>query len=72
MADKSIGERVEVWQCDGMPKDGLTPTEREEVIADALGSFLAEHVGKTEEELRSLGDAQLVSTHYWAMHEALR
>lgn len=72
MADKSIGERVEAWHCIGLPVDGLSAAERGEVIEDAQGSFMAEHVRKTESELQSLGDKELVATHYWAMLEATR
>lgn len=72
MASKSISERVEDWQCRGLPAGGLSAVERSEVIEDAQGSFMAEFVGKTEAELRALGDRELVATHYWAMNEAIR
>lgn len=72
MAGISISERVENWQCQGLPAGGLTAAERSEVIEDAQCSFMAEFVGKTEAELQALGDKELVAIHYWAMNEATR
>ena len=72
MAGISIGERVEQWHCAGLPPKGLSAIERTEVIEDARGSFLAEFVGKSEQELKALDDRSLVAAHYWAMHEATR
>ncbi|MES2877552.1 MAG: hypothetical protein V4713_03950 [Pseudomonadota bacterium] len=67
-----IGVRVEHWYCNGMPEVGLSNAERGEVIADAQGSFLAEHVGMNEKQLMSLDDHSLVSVHYSAMVDATR
>lgn len=69
---QSISSRVEHWHCHGLPKAGLSASERAEVIDDAQGSFLAEYVGRAEVELMALEDKDLVATHYWAMHEATR
>lgn len=69
---RAISERVEDWYCNGLPVTGLSFRERAEVIEDAQGAFMAEFVGKTAAELTELEDRELVSTHYWAMHEATR
>jgi len=69
---RSISERVEAWHCNGLPADGLSASERAEVIEDAQGAFLAEFVGKTKTELQTLEDKELVAAHYWAMNEATR
>lgn len=67
-----IGQRVENWHSNCLPAQGLTAQEREEIIEDAQGSFLAEFVGQTEQQLLALDDKALVDAHYWAMHEATR
>lgn len=67
-----ISELVEHWRCEGLPPGGLTQAQRAQVIEDAMGSYLAEFVAKTEQELLALSDKDLVDTHYWAMHEATR
>ena len=72
MAANSISERVEHWHCAGLPSKGLSASERTEVIEDAQSSFMAEFVGKSEQELKALDDRSLVAVHYWAMHEATR
>ena len=68
----NISERVEAWFCNGIPAEGLIAWERSDVIEDATSSFLAEHVGQSEANLRALTDKDLVAVHYWAMHEATR
>jgi hypothetical protein len=67
-----IGIRVERWHCSGLPAEGLSQTERKEVMDDMQGSFLAEHAAMSERELMSLDDKALVEAHYWAMVEATR
>ncbi len=69
---QSVGERVEHWYCNGLPDAGLSAAERGEVIADARGSFLVEHVDRTLQELISLDDSSLVHVHYRAMVDATR
>lgn len=69
---QSIGVQVEHWYCNGLPEAGLSVAERGEVIQDARGSFLAEHVGMTEQQLMSLDDKCLVRVHYSAMVDATR
>lgn len=64
--------RVEDWHCNGLPAAGLSPDERAEVIESAQGSYLAEHVGRSESELLALDDAALVGVHYSAMVDASR
>lgn len=64
--------RVEQWYCNGLPTTGLTAAERSEVITSAQGSYLAEHVARTEEELKAMDDQALVATHYSAMADAAR
>lgn len=67
-----IFTRVADWHCEGPPVAGLTDAERADVIESAQGSYLAEHVGCTEQELKGLDDRSLVSVHYSAMVDASR
>ena len=67
-----IFTRVSAWYCEGLPIMGLCDEERAEVIESALGSYLAEHVGSPEEELRAMDDTTLVASHYFAMVDASR
>lgn len=69
---KDIFERVADWHCNGVPEHGLTSLERTEVVDSAQGSYLAEHVGRTDAELQAMTDADLVATHYSAMVDASR
>lgn len=68
----NIYHKVEFWYCYGIPKSGLTEEERKEVIQSAQESYLAEHVGMTEDELNALENETLVRVHYSAMVDASR
>lgn len=62
--------RVGFWYRCGVHEAGLTEEERKEVIESAQGSYLADHVGMTTEELESLDDETLIQVHYTAMVDA--
>lgn len=64
--------QVANWHCDGLPSTGLTPEERAAVIESAQGSYLAEHVARTEQELQAMDDKSLIAAHYSAMRDASR
>ena len=72
MSDLSISELVEHWKHEGLPVGGLSASERMAIVEDAQGSFMAEFVAKTADELQRLSDKDLVECHYWAMNEATR
>lgn len=72
MTERSISLRVEAWYQDGLPSTGLTTAERMAIVDDAQGSFMAEFVARTNEELLSMSDKDLVACHFWAMNEATR
>lgn len=67
-----IYHKVGFWYRCGVHEPGLTEEERKEVIESAQGSYLAEHVGMTTEELESLDDETLIQVHYTAMVDASR
>ena len=64
--------KVGFWYRCGVPDSGLTTEERKEIIQSAQGSYLAEHVGIPEDELKELDDETLVHVHYAAMVDASR
>jgi hypothetical protein len=69
---KDIFEKVADWHCNGLPEQGLSGQEREEIVQSAQGSYLAEHVDRTDAELEALTDESLVAVHYSAMVDASR